>query len=483
MSSLQILHPAPRSATGVEVNDVHSKLNRTRVHRIDRIRSVSDIVTAIKAAAEAGQSVCVAGGRHAMGGQQFAAGARLLDTAQFNRVLALDTEAGIVRVQAGIQWPELIDSLHTQQAGDRAPWGIVQKQTGADRLSIGGAVAANIHGRGLTLRPFIQDIESLELVDAHGELRRCARDENAALFKRVVGGYGLFGVVATVSLRLQRRHALERVVTLENSGDLMTRFDARIAAGFRYGDFQFAIDPHSDDFLTRGVFSCYRPIDDECAGDDPQRALNASDWQQLLTLAHTDKTSAFDHYAKHYLQTSGQRYCSDRHQLSLYLDDYHEALDATLGTCTRGSEVISELYVPRRRLHDFMLQARETLRARKADVIYGTVRLIERDDESLLAWAREDYACIIINLHVDHTQNGRAKAAADFQALFDDAIALGGSFFLTYHRWARRDQVLAAHPALVTFLRDKRSFDPEERYQSDWYRHYRRMFAAELGLV
>ena len=60
---------------------------------------------------------------------------------------------------AAIQWPELIDYLHKEQAGDAAPWGIRQKQTGVDRVSIGGSLAANIHGRGLTMRPFVADVD------------------------------------------------------------------------------------------------------------------------------------------------------------------------------------------------------------------------------------------------------------------------------------------------------------------------------------
>jgi hypothetical protein len=129
-----------------------------------------------------------------------------------------------------------------------------------------------------------------------------------------------------------------------------------------------------------------------------------------------------------------------------------------------------------------MDRARDVLRARQANVIYGTVRLIEQDTESVLAWAREDYACVIFNLHADHTAAGIEKVAGDFRALFDIAIDLGGSFFLTYHRWARRDQVTAAHPRMLEFLQQKLLHDPHERFQSDWYRHYRGMFTQDLGL-
>ena len=47
-----------------------------------------------------------------------------------------------------------------------------------------------------------------------------------------------------------------------------------------------------------------------------------------------------------------------------------------------------------------------------------------------------------------------------------------GRYYLTYHRWARRDQVERAYPQMRTFLARKRVYDPEERFQSTWYRHH-----------
>ena len=65
-------------------------------------------------------------------------------------------------------------------SGERRSRGrIAQKQTGADRLSIGGAVAANVHGRGPRMRPIIADVESVTLLDADGELRQVSRSRGA----------------------------------------------------------------------------------------------------------------------------------------------------------------------------------------------------------------------------------------------------------------------------------------------------------------
>lgn len=37
------------------------------------------------------------------------------------------------------------------------------------------------------------------------------------------------------------------------------------------------------------------------------------------------------------------------------------------------------------------------------------------------------------------------------------------------------------YPQFPEFLRRKLAWDPDERFQSDWYRFYRRMFATELA--
>ena len=52
----------------------------------------------------------------------------------------------------------------------------------------------------------------------------------------------------------------------------------------------------------------------------------------------------------------------------------------------------------------------------------------------------------------------------------------GGSYFLTYHRWATAEQVEACYPQFRKFLARKLAHDPEERFQSNWYRHYRDAF-------
>ncbi len=219
-----------------------------------------------------------------MGGQQFCEGGLLVDTRSLAGVLDLDAERGLLDGRGG----------HPVAGRPRAPsaarrawraglgWSIAQKQTGADRLSLGGALAANVHGRGLAMPPFVADVEQFTLVTADGEPVRCSRTENAELFALVAGGYGLFGVVSS-ALAPPRAAPEARAGGGARRGRRPRVAPSSVGSrtGFLYGDFQFAIDPADDDFLTRGVFSCYRPVADDTPIPAGQRALSRADWAQL----------------------------------------------------------------------------------------------------------------------------------------------------------------------------------------------------------
>ena len=459
--------------TELVCNDIHSRLNSTAIRGRLAPTTVEEAARQVQQVSSRGEFMSVCGARHAMGGQQFATGGWLLDMRGMNRVIDFDRERGVIHAQAGITWPDLIRHYVVAQRDGDSAWGIKQKQTGADRLTIGGAVGANIHGRGLTYTPFVSDIEALEVILADGSVVHCDRQMNADLFRHVVGGYGLFGVVASVKVRLVPRQKVERIVELCDIEEIGEAFAERIRTGYLYGDFQFSTAPDDLGFLSSGVLSCYRPVDPRTVIPSGQIRLSPADWRRLIYLAHHNKRRAFHEFTDFYLRSTGQIYWSDTHQLSLYLDDYHGGLDRACEARVPGSEMITELYVPRTRLAAFMSDVRRDFQRHEVDLVYGTVRLIRRDDETALAWARQDYACVIFNLHVDHEPRSISSSSHTFRRLIDIAIHHRGSFFLTYHRYAIAAQLLACYPQLPEFLQAKRRFDPDEVFRSDWYRYYR----------
>ena len=135
------------------------------------------------------------------------------------------------------------------------------------------------------------------------------------------------------------------------------------------------------------MFSCYQPI----SNDEPivaKKELRDDDWLDLLRLAYTGRKKTFKHYSDSYLSTNGQTYWSDTSQLSAYLPNYALKIRELI-VGEESSLIITEIDVPRPDVPDVLTQAADLLRSNRTTVIYGTVRLIEKDDESFLAWAKE----------------------------------------------------------------------------------------------
>jgi decaprenylphospho-beta-D-ribofuranose 2-oxidase len=108
---------------------------------------------------------------------------------------ALDREAGIVTAAAGVTIGELLGELVPQG------W-IVPVVPGTQHVTLGGAVASDIHGKNHgTAGSFGAHVRGLGLLLASGEVVELEPGEG--LFAATVGGMGLTGVIVWVKLALR----------------------------------------------------------------------------------------------------------------------------------------------------------------------------------------------------------------------------------------------------------------------------------------
>ena len=182
------------------LNDVQSRLNTSEMRAIARPRDPAEVSRTIVDARQQGISLCPAGALHSMGGQQFLEAGVCLSSEQLTGIGPLDRESQTVWVQSGVTWPSLVQWLREQQRGEASELSIIQKQTGADELTLGGALSSNIHGRVLGRKPIVEDIEAFYLTGPDGTRKLCTREEGWDLFRLAVGGYGLFGFVDSIKL-------------------------------------------------------------------------------------------------------------------------------------------------------------------------------------------------------------------------------------------------------------------------------------------
>jgi hypothetical protein len=161
---------------------------------IARCAGVADVIDSVIFAREHGLPLAVRGGGHSFPGLSVCDGGLVVDLSLMKGI-RVDPEARAVRAQAGVLLGEL--DRETQAFGLAVPAGIVT-HTGLAGLTLGGGIGWLTRKYGLT----IDQLLSVDMVTAEGELVKASETENADLFWGIRGGGGNFGIVTEFEFRL-----------------------------------------------------------------------------------------------------------------------------------------------------------------------------------------------------------------------------------------------------------------------------------------
>jgi FAD/FMN-containing dehydrogenase len=184
----------PNDAGYEEARKVHNGLVNKRPVLIARCRGVADVVDAVNLARKLGLEAAVRGGGHNVAGRGTVDGGLMIDLAPMKGI-HVDAKARTVRAQGGVTWAEL--NRETQLYGLAVTGGVVSS-TGIAGLTLGGGLGWLMGKYGLAL----DNLLSVELVAAGGQVLRASKDEQADLFWAVRGGGGNFGVATSFEYQL-----------------------------------------------------------------------------------------------------------------------------------------------------------------------------------------------------------------------------------------------------------------------------------------
>jgi FAD/FMN-containing dehydrogenase len=161
---------------------------------VARALDTADVAAAVGLAREEGLKVTARGGGHGVAGNALTDGGLVVDLSLMKAV-EVDANARTARAQGGATLGEL--DTATQEHHLAAPLGVVSK-TGIAGLTLSGGIGWLRRKHGLAA----DNLVSLEVVTADGEVRTASADENPELFWALRGGGGSFGVVTRLEYRL-----------------------------------------------------------------------------------------------------------------------------------------------------------------------------------------------------------------------------------------------------------------------------------------
>jgi decaprenylphospho-beta-D-ribofuranose 2-oxidase len=447
-----------------------ARLAPARVARVDSVHELEQLRGILREARKRRLKVSISGSRHSQGGHTYTAGGVVLNMRGFNRIRAIDPLTLTVTVQSGATWDEVQRAI--------APRGLALKvMQSSNVFTVGGTLSANAHGRDLDVTQFVEVVESFRLLLADGRVVQVSRRENPELFSLVVGGYGLYGVILDVTLRVARDELYEQqAVSMD-----YRRFPAYFAERIRPDSdvvlmlARPSIDPDPASFLRELVVVTWRKADPgQSGGFQLTEEANVRrdkfffglsrrfDWAKALRWKLQKRVE---------LGAGKTRVVSRNNSMRpplapLELLDYRSK---------RNTDIIQEYFVPVENFIPFMDRFREILVAGKMNVLSSTVRYVSPNGTPALAYApRREVFAIIQMSNVELSAEGQAHAATVTRQLVDAAIEQGGTYYLTYQLYPTAEQLHRAYPNAQRAFERKRFYDPDEIFTNQFYALYGR---------
>ncbi len=168
----------------------------------------------------------------------------------YNRVLDIDRERGLVTVEAGIRLSTLNDELAARGLG-MENLGDIAYQT------VAGAISTGTHGTGAKLRGLAAQVAGLDLITAEGAILSCSADEEPEIFDAARVGLGAIGVLSTVTLRCVPAFSLEAVEEPMRLDHVLDHLDEYVDGN---DHFEFFWVPHTGWALTKRNNRTERPV-------------------------------------------------------------------------------------------------------------------------------------------------------------------------------------------------------------------------------
>ena len=456
-----------KTTEGVLVNDV-SRMNPTYVKEIILADTIEKIQNVIKRANKENLKVSMSGTKHSQGGHAFFDGALLLDMTGLNKIISLDTAKKVIHVQSGVTWAQIQEFINPHNLAIRA-------MQSSNVFTVGGSMSSNVHGRDPKNSLIVETIEDFRLILATGEIINVSRDENQELFSLVIGGYGLFGIITDVRIRLKENKILEKEALLLDYKDFPDYFRKNIKGDSTVELFIARPSISSKSFLRETIVNLWKTSDIQKNFDNEiYDLLGEKNVLRDKFFFSLSRDFDFGKDLRWYLQKKlvaevDKKYFITRNNSMRPPTAPLKFLDHI---SPYNSDIIQEYFIPIDNFVSFIDGLRLILRNQKINLLGVTVRYVPKNDDTFLTYGKKEAFSIVVYSNQNLSSSGMKKAEKMTRSLVDLALENGGIYYLTYQKFYTKNQMKSAYPEIDKFFAKKLEYDPTELFINKFYSYY-----------
>ena len=335
-------------------------------------------------------------------------------------------------------------------------------------FSVGGSISVNGHGWQANRPPIASTVEAFRILGADGRVVRCSRAENTELFSLALGGYGLFGIILDVDLRVvpNEEYQLERYVVPSHqcTAELEQRVAGRADVGMAYG--RLSVVP--DDFLREAILSVLHRVP---SGAGRPSSLEFPEIAGLTRAIFRGQVGS--DYGKRLRWQAEKRVAGALSSRSLFRNQLlGEPVEVFENRSAESTDILHEYFLPPDSLEAFLEQLRSIIPRHQGDLLNLTLRQVLRDDDTFLRYADREMLALVMLFNQPRSAEGDSAMEAMTRDLIDAALRLGGRYYLPYRLHATTEQFRSAYPQASRFFDRKRRYDPQQIFQNAFYTKY-----------
>lgn len=437
-------------------------------------KTIEEIRQIVREARRVGKKIAIAGARFSQGKSILPPTPNdiMLDLKRLNHV-DVRSEAKVASVGAGATWESIQKEINT--------YGLAVKTMQASNLfSIGGSIAINCHGWNVRSGAIGNTLKSLTLVDSNGDLRTVDRSDE--LFRLVVGGMGLFGVIVSVDLELVENAVMERYGDIISVDDYLDYFDdlARDdSVDMHIGC--LSVDPNNlfKEVLAENYRYKASSVNERIRNTPLKTPQQTRNFERIL-LQHTRQKS----YIRWLLWEQRKSDVAGRVKEASRNEHMVFPIQAMFNGSVSQADWLQEYFVPRKQLSVVLRKLRDILFVNRVPVYNASIRYVPPDFSSDLSYAhgKEMFAivlCFAQSLSAEEVDNTESwiKQAVDL------VLEHGGTFYLPYVQFPTKTQFLQGYPHWKSVAWKKRQYDPWNVFDSGFRQTYVTIFGQYSPLA
>ena len=305
-------------------------------------------------------------------------------------------------------------------------------------------------------------------MNQQGKIINCSRTENQELFKLVIGGYGLFGIILDVKLKVVDNVALRyKYVRLspENYISYYKKFisdnpDVNLVFGrLRISDKLF---------LEEATLNFFEKVPAKPIPLDVESGKN-KETQRLVFRGSVN--SEYGKRLRWDLETGMNKVSKNNiYSRNDLLNDHVSLIE---NKDEKSTDLLQEYFIPERGFNQFIKDIKPILKNSDIDLLNITIRGVRKDEDSYLNYARENVFGFVLLFNQKKTKKQEAAMKKLTNQLLDACLKNNGTFYLPYRLHVDRNKMRKSYPQADAFFKLKLKYDPDERFNNKFYEHYK----------